>query len=82
MNEADEKALYMFRDDCKTNIDIFKHDRTYDRNKLRRLQVVYRYLNDKLNQYETLKKEGKLILAGDIQPSPALEQLKVDTFQW
>jgi hypothetical protein len=82
MNEADEKALCDFRDDCKANLELYKHDRSYNRNKYKRLQVIYRYLNDKLNQYETLKKEGKLILVGDIQPTPALEQLKEETFSW
>lgn len=82
MNEEDEQSLKKFRDDCKTNLHIFKHDKTYDRNKYKRLQVVYRYLHNKLQEYDTLKTQGKLIYAGDIQPCNALQELKTETFEW
>ena len=82
MNPEDEQALYTFRDDCKTNLHIFKHDRTYDRNKYKRLQIVYRYLSNKLEEYERLKSEGKLIYAGHIQPTDALQELNTQSFEW
>ena len=82
MNEQDEKVLNDFRDECKMNLDLYKNDKTYNRNKYKRLQVIYRYLNDKLKQYEELKSQGKLILVGDLQPSTQLDELKKETFTW
>lgn len=61
MKDEDEKILYNYKTDLEHYLTLYKYDKTYNRNKYKKLQVTYNFLNKKLKEYEDLKNNGLLI---------------------
>lgn len=61
MKDEDEKILYDYKNQLSYYLNTHRYDRGYDRNKYKRLQVCFNFLNKKLQEYDTLKNKGLLI---------------------
>lgn len=61
MKDEDEKILYDYKNQLSFYLNTHRYDKGYDRNKYKKLQVTYNFLNKKLKEYEDLKNNGLLI---------------------